>query len=179
MKDSEVIAQIKSGNENALEFLYKKNYKSILKMIVSNNGNEQEAKDIFQEAIIFFWQKANKADFVLSSRIGTYLYAVSKNLWLKELDRKSRHSSEQKDTAEEMTMDKQERSKVIEEAINSLGSSCRKILMYYYFDGLSMQDIATRLGLANSDTAKTKKYKCKERLFDIIKTKYKATDFLD
>ncbi len=38
----------------------------------------------------------------------------------------------------------------------------KKVLMYYYFDEMSMQDIADVLGFANTDTAKTKKYKCKK-----------------
>ena len=52
-------------------------------------------------------------------------------------------------------------------------------LMLYYFDGLSMTDIAKQLGFANADTAKTKKYKCKKRLDQLVKSIYKASDFLD
>jgi hypothetical protein len=42
-----------------------------------------------------------------------------------------------------------------------------------------MNDIAEKLGFANADTAKTKKYKCKKELDELIKSKYKASDFLD
>ena len=51
--------------------------------------------------------------------------------------------------------------------------------MYYYFDGLSMSDIAEKLGYANTDTAKTKKYKCKKRLDELVKAKYTESDFMD
>jgi len=60
-----------------------------------------------------------------------------------------------------------------------LGDTCRKVLSYYYFDGMSMQEIADRVGFANTDTAKTKKYKCKKKLDELIKTAYSAHDFLD
>ena len=74
---------------------------------------------------------------------------------------------------------KNERVRIINECINSLGDTCRKILTYYYFDGMSMSDIAEKLGFANTDTAKTKKYKCKKKLDSLVKSQYSASDFLD
>lgn len=148
-------------------------------MVINNSGSEDEAKDIYQEAILIFWQKVRKKDFVLTSKISTYIYSVCQNLWRKELERKSRLSHESKDSEEYMDFDKQEREAIIHECINSLGETCQKVLKYYYFDNLSMQDIAKKMGFANADTAKTKKYKCKKELDKLIKIKYKATDFLD
>jgi DNA-directed RNA polymerase specialized sigma24 family protein len=60
-----------------------------------------------------------------------------------------------------------------------LGDTCRKILTLYYFEKLSMNDIADQLGFANADTAKTKKYKCKKELDHKIKSIYSESDFLD
>jgi DNA-directed RNA polymerase specialized sigma24 family protein len=51
--------------------------------------------------------------------------------------------------------------------------------MYYYFEEMSMQEIADKLGFANTDTAKTKKYKCKMKLDELVKTQYSEQDFLD
>ena len=52
-------------------------------------------------------------------------------------------------------------------------------MTYYYFDGMSMAEIAERLGFANTNTAKTKKYKCKKKLDELIRAKYSESDFLD
>lgn len=179
MKDSEILANISRGDEKALEYLYKKYYRMMIKLVVSNNGSEDEGKDIYQEALVVFWQKAISGNFVLTSKISTYLYSICLNLWRKELDRKSKLSNEEKDGAVYLDDDKQERIKIIHECINELGDTCKKILTYYYFDGLSMKDISEKLGLLNTDTAKTKKYKCKKRLDQIVKNKYSASDFLD
>lgn len=151
----------------------------MVKLVVSNNGSEEEAKDIYQDALIVFWQKATSGNFTLTSKISTYLYSICLNLWRKELERKSKLSNEEKDEAEWMEDDKQERIKIINECINALGETCRKVLSYYYFDGMTMSDIAEKMNFANPDTAKTKKYKCKQRLDKLIKTKYSASDFLD
>lgn len=179
MKDSEILAKISRGDELALDYLYKKYYRMMVKMVVANSGSEEEAKDIYQEALIVFWQKAISGKFTLTSKISTYLYSICLNLWRKELDRKSRLSDEEKDGTEYIEDDKEERIKIINECINQLGDTCRKVLTYYYFDGMSMSDIAKKLNFATPDTAKTKKYKCKKRLDKLIKSKYSASDFLD
>lgn len=179
MTDSEILSSIKKGDETALDYLYKKNYRMMTKMIINNSGTEDEAKDVYQEALIVFWQKSMGKDFVLTSKISTYLYSICKNLWRKELERKSRFSDEEKDGQEINNWEKEEKIRIVNECINQLGDTCRKILYYYYFDGLSMNDIAQKLGFANSDTAKTKKYKCKKDLDELIKGQYKASDFLD
>ena len=151
----------------------------MVKLVVSNSGSEEEAKDIYQEALIVFWQKAVSGNFTLTSKISTYLYSICLNLWRKELERKSKLSNEEKDEVEWIEDDKNERIRIINECINALGETCRKVLSYYYFDGMSMSDIAEKMNFANPDTAKTKKYKCKQRLDKLIKSKYSASDFLD
>jgi RNA polymerase sigma factor (sigma-70 family) len=179
MKDSQILKKIRDGDESALDFIYKKNYKMMTRLVINNSGSEEEAKDIYQEALLVFWQKAKRDDFVLTSKISTYLYSVCLNLWRKELDRKSKLTNEMKDSEEFNDEDKREREKIIQDCINSLGETCRQVLMYYYYDNMSMQEIADKLGFANADTAKTKKYKCKKELDRLIKSKYKASDFLD
>jgi RNA polymerase sigma factor (sigma-70 family) len=120
-----------------------------------------------------------KPDFVLTSKVSTYLYSICQNLWLKELDRKSRLSHEQQEGQESMSWDSEERIKAIHECLSALGETCQKVLSYYYFDGMSMAVIAEKMGFANAETAKTKKYKCKKALDEQVKKRYKASDFLD
>ena len=179
MKDKEIIARISKGDDKALDYLYRKYYRMMIKLVVTNNGSEEEAKDIYQDALVVFWQKVTSGNLILTSKISTYLYSICLNLWRKELDRKSKLVNEEKDGVDIIDDDKKERIKIINECVQQMGDSCRKILTYYYFDGLSMNDIADKLGYANTDTAKTKKYKCKKKLDQYIKSKYKASDFLD
>lgn len=179
MKDSEVLAKISKGDESALDYLYKKYYRMMTKLVITNSGTEDEARDIYQDALIVFWEKAITGNLVMTSKISTFIYSICLNLWRKELERKSRLTNEEKDDVEFIDIEKKERENIIRDCINELGETCRRILMYYYFDGLSMNDIADKLGYANTDTAKTKKYKCKKRLDDLVKAKYTARDFMD
>ncbi|WKK84821.2 sigma-70 family RNA polymerase sigma factor [Marivirga arenosa] len=179
LTDEQVLNRIKLGDESALDYLYKQHYKMMLRMVLRNNGSEQEALDIFQDALIVFWQKAMDEKFTLTSKISTYLFSICKNLWRKELDRKKKFEESDKEESEHNQFENQEMVKIIHECINELGDSCKQILNYHYFDGLSMDQIAKKMGLANSDTAKTKRYKCKKRLDDLIRSRYQASDFLD
>ncbi|MFO7257102.1 MAG: sigma-70 family RNA polymerase sigma factor [Bacteroidota bacterium] len=179
MNEKELFERIRSGDEKALEFLYKKYYRMMTKMVITNSGTEEEARDIYQDALIVFWQKATSGNLVMTSKISTYIYSICQNLWRKELDRKKRLSSETNDAPVSIDTDSAEREKIIARCINQLGETCKKVLMYYYFEEMSMQDIAEKLGFANTDTAKTKKYKCKKKLDELIKAQYSERDFLD
>jgi RNA polymerase sigma factor (sigma-70 family) len=179
MKEEDILLRIKVGDERVIDYLYTKNYRMMVNLILKNNGTEDEAKDIYQEALIVFWQKAKSPDFVLSSKISTYLYSVCINLWRKELMRKARLQNDMVEKGEVGNEDRDERAKIINECIDQLGDTCKKVLMYYYFDNLSMNDIAEKLGFANADTAKTRKYKCKQELDKLVKSQYSAHDFQD
>lgn len=179
MKDREVLERIGKGDERALDYLYKKYYRMMTNVVIKNNGTEEEAKDVYQEALLAFWQKAASGKLVLTSKISTFLYSICLNQWRKELDRKSRLSNEEVDSEEYQTHENEERYKIVMQCIGDLGETCKKILTYYYFDGLSMTDIAEKLNFANTDTAKTKKYKCKKKLDSLIKERYSINDFFD
>ena len=177
--EKELFERICKGDEKALEFIYKKYYRMMTKLVITNSGTEDEARDVYQDALVVFWQKARSGNLVLTSKISTYVYSICQNLWRKELDRKKRLSNEEKDSAESLDLDGPEREKIIARCMEQLGETCRKVLMYYYFDEMSMQEIADKLGFANTDTAKTKKYKCKQKLDELIKAQYTEQDFLD
>ena len=179
MKDIEVLDRLANGEEEVLDYLYKKHYRMMVNVVLRNNGSEEEAKDIYQEALVVFWQKAVSKNLVLTSKISTYLYSICQNLWRKELDRKSRLTNEEKDGEYFQSHESDENRKIVLSCIEELGDTCKKILMFYYFDGMSMGDIAKKLNFANTDTAKTKKYKCKKRLDNLIKERYTKNDFFD
>ena len=179
MDEKNVFERICKGDEKALEYLYKKYYRMMTKLVITNSGTEEEARDVYQDALIVFWQKATSGNLILTSKISTYIYSICQNLWRKELDRKKRLSNEEKDSAVVLDVDTPEKEKIVAKCIDQLGDTCKKVLTYYYFEEMSMQDIAEKLGFANTDTAKTKKYKCKKKLDELVKAQYSEQDFLD
>ena len=90
--DNEVILGILNHSENVLKRLYLAYFPMVLQLIINNNGNEDDAKDIYQEAIIVLYNKVKGGDFELSSKLKTYIYSVCRRLWLKRLSQMNRYS---------------------------------------------------------------------------------------
>ena len=50
--DEALLAGIRNEDEAALSYLYKDHFPMILHFVQNNNGSDDEAKDIYQEAVI-------------------------------------------------------------------------------------------------------------------------------
>jgi RNA polymerase sigma factor (sigma-70 family) len=181
-KEQQVLLQLREGDRNALLGLYKANLSMVRNYITKNNGAAEDAEDLLQDALVVLWQNVRKTDFVLSSKISTYIMAVVKNLWLKQLSKNGRMTGEENilpqahsvlpDHGKEMDM------KHLSKAMEELGENCRQLLLMFYFDGHNMETIARNLNFANADTAKAKKYQCFKKLEQIVKSRFSMSDFL-
>ena len=61
--------------------------------VTNNNGSFDDARDIFQEAMIALYEKVQLEHFTLSCQIKTYLFSICKNLWLKRLQQMGKYST--------------------------------------------------------------------------------------
>jgi hypothetical protein len=77
MSEQELFERIKGSDEKALEYLYKKYYRMMTKLVITNSGTEEEARDVFQDALIVFWQKARSGNLVMTAKISTYIYSLT------------------------------------------------------------------------------------------------------
>ena len=179
MKDSEILDFFTKKDERALDYLYKKFYPMITQMVINNSGSREEAQDVFQESLIVFWQKVISGKLIITSKISTYFYSVCQNQWRKELDRKKRFSREEMDGQSFQAPRENQNLDIVLKSMQQLGEPCQSLLTFYYFEQLSMSEIAQRLGFSNADTAKTKKYKCKQRLDTLIKKSYNHAYFFE
>lgn len=170
--DELILAEIRKKNEAALGELYKTHYPMAVHLVCSNSGTEQEAKDIFQEAVIVFYERAQQPDFVLTCKIKTYLYAVCRRLWLKRLTERKRFDVSIPE-AEAFDRMEEEMTEVVESEMNfqrmrdslqALGEPCRTIIEDFYIRDFSMEIIREKFGYTSADNAKNQKYKCLQRL---------------
>ena len=169
------------NDRKAVETIYKENYGTVQALIINNNGTTDDAKDIFQEAMIVLYEKARSGTFELSCQIKTYVYSVSRRLWLKKLNQANRYSGDLvnaesivpvEDDIEEHTRRDAEFD-MMEKAILGLGEPCKSLLEAFYLQKKNMQEIATLFGYTNAENAKTQKYKCLMRLKKMFFTQYK------
>ena len=180
-KEQELLKGLALSDKKAVETIYKDNFNMVQGLIINNNGSAQEAKDIFQEAMIVLLEKARSGNFELNCQIKTYLYSVCRRLWLKKLQQNSRFTSEFENSVGTVPVeeDLEEHEKrdadfeIMEKAIGSLGEPCKSLIEAFYIEKRNMQDIAAQFGYTNADNAKNQKYKCLMRLKKLFFAQYK------
>lgn len=179
--DDAIIEGIRIDDERALAYLYKLHYPMVSHFILNNSGSDDEAKDIYQEGVIVFYEKIRDNKLELTCQIKTYLYSVCRRLWLKRLAEKGKYTTSMNDVEDFMTLDEdilqQEENErqfgMMSDALEKIGDPCRSLLEDYYLRMQTMQDITEKYGYTNSDTAKNQKYKCLQRLKKIFFATYK------
>jgi len=170
--DSEIILGILNDSKEILNRLYVTYFPMILQLVLNNSGNEDDAKDVFQESVIVLYNKVKSGNFELNSKLKTFIYSVSRRLWLKRLNAQNRTIRNIEDYSEfipveddlERHEEKDRQFEVMELALSQLGEPCKTIIEDYYMQNKSMQEICEKFGYTNSDNAKTQKYKCLQRL---------------
>ena len=63
----------------------------------------------------------------------------------------------------------QEVRNLLNQMLNDLGNSCRKVLELFYFEDLPMKDIVSHLHYENEQVVRNKKYKCLQQLTEKMK----------
>jgi RNA polymerase sigma factor (sigma-70 family) len=170
--DSEIVFGILNNSESAIKRLYVAYFPMVLQLIINNSGTQDDAKDIYQEAIIVLYNKIKKGDFELSSKLKTFIYSVCRRLWLKRLSQMNRYGGDLRDFQEyspvedevEQHAERDIQFTRMQSALQLLGEPCKTIIEDFYINNRSMQDICESFGYTNADNAKTQKYKCLQRL---------------
>ncbi|WP_233589193.1 RNA polymerase sigma factor [Gynurincola endophyticus] len=160
------------NERTAIETIYKDNYRMVQQLVLSNNGSEDDAKDVFQETLMVLYERLLKRDFELNCLLKTYLYAVAKRIWLKKLQRNVIKvdagvlEEELPDIGFDIQFEQQQQQHHLNmrKAMLELGEPCKSLIEAFYIQKKSMQDIADLFGYTNADNAKNQKYKCLTRL---------------
>ena len=181
-KDEQLLAGLARNEKQAIETLYKEHFGMIQAFILNNNGSSDDARDIFQEAMIVLYEKAISGSFELTAQIKTYLYSVSRRLWLKRLQQMQRFGAPVENLAETIQVEdeleahekRNEAYMTMEKALSHIGEPCKSLLEAYYLQKKNMQEISTQFGYTNADNAKNQKYKCLTRLKKMFFTQYKS-----
>ena len=174
----ELLNGILRNDTIVLQYIYKNFYSNINFFIKKNNGDEEDANDIFQEAIIIIYRKLKANDLILDCTFDTYLYSICRFIWLKELEKRKTEQENIKDNHEfndgiyddslQMIFDKNERYRLYQKHFAILGKDCQKILQLY-FEKVPLQTIANIMGFKSEKYAKKRKFNCKEYLIKSIK----------
>ena len=164
MTDNEIIEYLRNDKyQKATNGLYNLLF-PVKKYICSNSGTTDDAKDIFQDALVVLYKKVQDKNFTLTVPLKTYLLAVVKNLWLQELRRRNKMplTTERTEVADQIT-EKEKDADLATAAFNLLEEKCKQLLVMFYFKKKSYRELASFLDFGDARTAKNQKYRCLQK----------------
>jgi len=160
--------------------LYKRVFPSVAKYISRKGGTFDDAKDVFQDSVIIYYEKVINASNNCKNE-QAYLMGIAKHLWLKKfsnkqeqhLDKEQLHNFFVNETKKPLT-------RKLLYYLETAGERCMRLLMAFYYDHTSLQDVARLFGYSSEHSAAVQKYKCLEKVRDTVKEKsLHYEDFLE
>ncbi|WP_394772471.1 RNA polymerase sigma factor [Mucilaginibacter sp.] len=151
--------------------LYKSAFPSVARYISKMGGSFDEAKDVFQDALVIYYEKAAVGTFSIKTNEKAYLLGISKHLWLRKFKDNVLHSpidgidlaavADEEDYSENKLM----------HYLATAGKKCMDLLRSFYYDRVPLGDAATLFGFSGVRSATVQKYKCLEKVRETIKQK--------
>ena len=176
--DEEIVAGLRKRDNRVLHYIYKNTFNPVKQLILNNAGSENDAEDIFQEALIIIFKKLKEDQkFVLTSAFTTYIYSISRLLWLKhlrnikkiEIDPLNRDLEEKIEFEPPSPVQDQDlRMAIYQRTLLQIPEDCQNILRLTAQD-LTSSEIARQLGFRSEGYVRKRRHFCKEYLINKIK----------
>ena len=162
---------IKDSDATILKEIYDNNFETIKSFILKNKGNNEDAKDVFQEAMISTYRRLQRNDFELTSTFQTYIFNVGKYIWFKKLKINAKTvlvDDFKEGEAIDLVKKDEMKYSLFRKGLSKLGEDCKKVLSYY-FERKNFKEIASLMSYTGADYARRKKYLCTKELVKIVK----------
>jgi len=165
-------SNIPTKRKEMLVELYQQAFPAVARYVSKRGGSFDEAKDIFHDALIVWYEKNPSVD-----NVAGYVVGISKHLWLK----KYRESNNEVSLENQELADEEYSEISSTRLLNFLeraGKKCMDLLTGFYYDNLPLNDIAEKFGFSGVRSATVQKYKCLEKVRESIKQKALTYDDL-
>lgn len=164
--------------DEAIRFLYLRFYGGLTQFVLSNGGNEQDADDIFQEAVVSFIDMVRLGKFRQEASVKTMMYTINRNIWYTEVTKRGKRETRNKlfvaehyETEQNVSdyISGREARATIMTVMEKLGADCKKVLLLFYYENLSMREILEQTHFDSEQVVRNKKYKCLKQLENLMK----------
>ena len=162
-----------SNREKAFEHLYEQAFPPVARFISRMGGDFNDAKDIFQDALIVFYEKTVGESVIINVSAPAYVLGIAKHLWSRKFRQPQNNVS-----LDEMGKDiaipedlyaQQDWSTRLLKYLEMAGKKCMDMLQGFYYQNMNMQEIADTFGYGSVRSATVQKYKCLEKVREHVK----------
>lgn len=174
----DLIHKLIQKDTKTMSQVYWNNYPKALSFILKNNGQKEDAKDVFQEAMIALWQRISEKNFKpkTENELEAYLFQIVKYKWYDILKRKGKILKEQQNLValsqhidkEEHNATLQDKRKLIIRCLQLLIEPCKSIIKGFYYDKKSYKEMSKSTSY-DAETLKTMKYRCMKKFKALVK----------
>lgn len=167
-----------NDHETLLLSLYQDAFPLVANHVKKMGGSFDEAKDIFQDALIIYYEKIKHNGITLQYTEKTYLFGIARYLWNKRykttskqfpIDQLNNDLEELTDTADSVY--EEISSSRLFNLLQTAGQKCMQLLSAFYYEKLNMDTIAERFGFSGPRSATVQKFKCLEKIKETVKEK--------
>lgn len=168
---------LKNRDNLVLRYLYEEYFPLVRAFVCQHGGDEDEAKDVFQESLVAIYRRLQQDGLSIEQSLKAYLLATARNIWFKKSEQSGRMAEYHKeyhrldmedDTEGAFLSQDEERYSLFQKHFLLLAKECRDILKLFY-ERISLEEIASRLGYSSGNYVKKRKFFCKEALVKSIK----------
>ena len=126
--------------------LYKSAFPLVARYISKMGGSFDEAKDIFQDALVIYYEKAAAGSVKLNTNEKAYLLGISRHLWLHRFKENTLQASlDGVDLPDEISEDNYSESRLMH-FLEMAGAKCMQLLRSFYYDQLPLGEAAKLFG---------------------------------
>jgi DNA-directed RNA polymerase specialized sigma24 family protein len=173
MTQAMVIAEKAEERKVLFMRLYQQAFPLVAKFVRERGGSFEEAKDVFQDALVIYYEKLATSNIVLQYSEASYIFGITKHLWGKK----------HKQHLQQLALDDSLAAIIADEEaatiapnklldlLHSSGRKCMELLRAFYYDKLPMNKLAGLFGFSSERSATVQKYKCLEKVRDLVKEK--------
>jgi RNA polymerase sigma factor (sigma-70 family) len=168
-----------SEREALFRQLYTACFPAVAQYIRSKGGTLEETQDVFQDALLVFYEKSLSDPGAIGSQEG-YVYGAARHLWHRKYRENSRSETLYDHAAISAETDPEISDERLLRYLELAGEKCLQLLRAVYYHRFSMTDIASRFGFSGERSAAVQKHKCIERLRKEIRERSLTyTDFYE
>lgn len=170
-----MVSGFRKGDKKIIGQLYDDLFPAMKNWIIRNSGTQSDAEDLFQESMLAAYKKLQDTSYKLEYELTTYIFAIAKKMWFQRLRRekvKAKYESsvlvEEKVAGLDELIGGHEIQELFREYFRKLDEECQKLLKLV-FEGKAMAEICTVFNFSNESHARKKKFRCKNKLTEMIK----------
>ena len=171
MSEAQLIEAARAGDQRAMGTLYATHADRVYSVVRRVVGDDHLAEDVSQDAWVRAFEKLHQ--FRGEAAFSTWMHRLAVNQAVNRLRSQGRRSK--LETAPELRLPVQEpdesalHHRQLVRALDALADGYRTVLVLHDVEGLTHEEIGTRLGIA-AGTSKSQLHKARARMRDLLTT---------